>query len=89
MAALDDLNRSVNCEPEVEPHYCEQSVGTFPVDCLLVDSRIVCVITALKDGLDIFDLARTQSFLSNLELRFGIAVNFGKNQLDIKGVRIT
>jgi GxxExxY protein len=87
--ALEDSGLSLNREPEVEPHYREQSVGRFPVDCLLIGSRIVCVITALKDGLDIFDLARTQSYLSNLRLRFGIAVNFGKNQLDVKGVRIS
>jgi GxxExxY protein len=89
IVAVEDRGLSLNREPEVEPHYREQSVGRFPVDCLLVASRIVCVITALKDGLDIFDLARTQSYLSNLHLRFGIAVNFGKNQLDVKGVRIS
>jgi hypothetical protein len=41
---------------------------------------------ALKDGLSRFDLLRTESYVKNLGLRFGVAVNFGKSKLEINAI---
>lgn len=85
-AAISHTVPPVNSEPKTEPFYNERSVGIHPIDCFVVDSKIVCVIAALKDGLNQFDISRVRSYLTNLRLRFGVAANFGKNSLEIKGV---
>jgi len=76
----------LNLEPWAEPHYNGQSLGRYPIDCIVVDGTIPCVVMALKDGLSQFDLARAESYVGNLGLRFGVAVNFGKNELEIEAV---
>ncbi|MBC8870305.1 MAG: GxxExxY protein [Planctomycetes bacterium] len=83
---LEDVGHCLNLEPWVEPHYNGQPLGEFPIDCIVVDGQIPCVVMALKDGLSQFDLARAESYVSNLGLRFGVAVNFGKNELEMKAV---
>ncbi len=87
-AVLEDAGHRLNLEPWAEPHYNGQPLGSFPIDCIVVDGRIPCVVMALKDGPSQFDIARTESYVSNLGLRYGVAVNFGKNELDMKAVSI-
>jgi GxxExxY protein len=76
----------LNLTPLAKPHYNEQPLGEFPVDCAVIDECIVCVVTSLKEGLDAFDLARTESYTRNLGLQFGIAAHFGKTKLEMKAV---
>ena len=85
-AVLEDTVYHVDLEPWTEPHYDGQALGRFPIDCIVIDGKIPCVVMALKDGLSQFDLARAQSYVKNLGLRYGVAVNFGKDVLDIKAV---
>ena len=63
-----------------------QPLGDFSLDCFLVPSQAICSIHALKDGLSNFDLARARSFARNLGVTFGVIANFGKAELDIRGV---
>jgi GxxExxY protein len=85
-AMIEDAGRQINLEPRIEPHYDGQAVGQFPIDCMVVDETLPCVVMALKDGLSRFDLLRTESYVKNLGLRFGVAVNFGKSKLEINAI---
>lgn len=85
-AVLQDAGHHLNLGPWAEPHYNGQPLGRYPIDCIVVDKAIPCVVMALKDGLSQFDLARAASYVSNLGLRFGVAGNFGKNELEMKAV---
>jgi GxxExxY protein len=85
-AVARHCGHALNLEPWAEPLYNDCPLGKFPIDCLVVDERVVCVMTALKDGLDGFDIARSRSYAKNLGLRFGLAANFGKDKLDLQAV---
>jgi GxxExxY protein len=64
----------------------EDDLGRFPLDAMLLDEQIVCCVSALKEDLGPFELARTQTTLRALGLPIGLAVNFGKHALQIRGV---
>jgi GxxExxY protein len=87
-AVLRNDGHALNLEPLAKPHFHGEPLGNFPVDCAVVDETILCVMTAVKDGLNAFDLARAESYARNLGLRFGIAANFGKDKLEMKAVAI-
>lgn len=62
-------------------------LGRFPVDALLVEGRILCCVTALKDEIGPYEIGKAQAYLRALDLSVGLAVNFGKRALQIRGVR--
>lgn len=61
-------------------------LGKFPVDAFLLNGRILCCVTALKDEIGPYEIGKTQAYLSALDLPVGLAVNFGKHALQIRGV---
>jgi GxxExxY protein len=85
-AVLEDEGHSLDLEPRAEPYYNNQLLSAVSVDCLLVDEKIPCVVMALKDGLSRFDLARCESYVRNIGLRYGVAANFGKDKLELAAV---
>jgi hypothetical protein len=54
---------------------------------LLIENSIICGITALQDSITHHDISTIKSYLKALKLSVGLAVNFGKSKLEIKGVR--
>ncbi|MDW8311099.1 MAG: GxxExxY protein [Verrucomicrobiales bacterium] len=64
----------------------ETDLGKFPVDALLAGERVVCCISALKENIGPYELGKTQAYLRALDLPVGLAVNFGKRALQIRGV---
>jgi GxxExxY protein len=62
-------------------------LGKFPVDALLVGEQVLCCISALKDDVGPYELGKTQAYLRALDLPVGLAVNFGKHALQIRGVK--
>lgn len=62
-------------------------LGKFPVDAMLVGKQVLCCISALKDDIGPYELGKTQAYLRALGLPVGLAVNFGKYTLQIRGVR--
>lgn len=62
-------------------------LGRFPVDAMLVGGRVLCCISALKDAIGPYELGKTQAYLRALQLPVGLAVNFGKHALQIRGVK--
>ena len=64
------------------------TIGLFELECLFVSSRIIGLVTALRDGIDLYDIERARSYLKNLRQHFGVVANFGKERLELRGVRV-
>ncbi len=69
--------------PTAETSYKETSFGKTPIDCIVLDQKVVFCHTALFDDLS-FTRSRATAFMKDLDLPYGIAVNFGKETLSIK-----
>jgi len=72
--------------PVARSFYHEQVVEERPLDCLVIDGRLLLVFTALFDSND-FNIAYGKSFMEALGLEWGIAVNFGKRKAQFDGLR--
>ena len=86
-AVLRSEGHTLNLQPVARPNYNEQPLGEFQVDCAIVNKCVTCVMTALKEGLNLFELARAESYTRNLGLHFGIAATFGKDKLEMRAVK--
>ena len=75
-------------KPKVHPLFNSREIGLFELECLCVSSRLVCLITALRDGIDLYDIERARSYLKNLRQHFGVVANFGKERMELRGVRV-
>jgi hypothetical protein len=53
----------------------------------LIEDKILCDVTALQDRILPEHAVRMQTFLKHLKLSTGLIVNFGKKQLELRGVR--
>jgi len=81
---LEGLNVVLN--PIAKSFYHGIEVDESPLECLLVEKRIVLTLSALFDSI-LFAESRCRSFLDALGLTWGIAADFGKTQAEIVGVR--
>ncbi|NOY57439.1 MAG: hypothetical protein GXO75_00700 [Calditrichaeota bacterium] len=43
-------------------------------------------MTAIKEKIDFYDIARIHTYLKALNLHVGLLVNFGKRALEIRGI---
>jgi len=66
--------------------YLGEIIRTYKMRHLLLEKRLVCGITALQDAITYHDVSKIKSYLRALKLQVGLAVNFGKSKLEIKGV---
>lgn len=64
-----------------------EDLGRFPVDAMLVGERVLCCVVALKDEIGPFEIGKAQSYLRALEIPIGLVINFGKQALQVRGVR--
>lgn len=62
----------------------EEELGRAKLNCLTVNDACAFMILALRDGIRVADRATMQSYLRHLHLPWGIIVNFGKRQLDMR-----
>lgn len=62
-------------------------ISVFKMKPLLIQNRVICNIKALDEEIDFYDVAKIQSYLRALGLKIGIIVNFGKTELEIRGIR--
>jgi len=62
-------------------------IRTYKMKLPVVANRFVCGITAPKEKVDFYDIARIQTYLKALGLHIGLLVNFGKRHLEIRGIR--
>ena len=85
-AALRHNKLSFGAKPRCRTEYEGHNLGISPLDCIIVDNAILLVFTALFDT-NQFNLSRGLSFMHSLNLKWGIAANFGKKTLEINGLR--
>ena len=80
--------RGLRCviTPVCDALYGGRKVDRSPLDCVVAADRILMVVTALFDSND-FNISRGLSYLRALGLRWGIAANFGKQMVEIAGLR--
>jgi len=71
----------------IEISYEGEIISVFKMRPLLIENRIVCDIKALNEKIDFYDIAKIQSYLRALGLNIGLIVNFGKAELEIRGIR--
>lgn len=70
----------------VPVNYLGEIIRTYKMRFLLLENKLVCGITALQDAVTYHDVSKIKSYLCALNLSVGLAVNFGKSKLEIKGV---
>jgi len=71
----------------IEVNYEGEIINIFKMKPLLVENRIIFDIKAFHEKIDFYDIAKIQSYLRALNLKIGIIANFGKNDLEIRGIR--
>jgi GxxExxY protein len=72
----------------IELSYDGEIIRVFKMKPLLIDNRIICDIKALHEKIDFYDIAKIQSYLRALDLKIGVIINFGKNDLEVRGIRV-
>ena len=85
--ALTRRGLSVAVNPVARAFYRDVQVGESPLECLVVEGRLVLAYTALFDSND-FNISRGLSFMETLRLQWGVAANFGKDQAEFRGLRV-
>lgn len=71
----------------IEVDYEGETISVFKMKPFLIESRLICDIKALHENIDFYDIAKIQTYLRALDLRVGIIANFGKDALEIRGIR--
>jgi GxxExxY protein len=83
------LHQQIKSERDVpiSVNYLGETIRIFKMRHLLIDGSVICGITALQDSITYYDISKIKSYLRALNLSTGIAINFGKSKLEIRGVR--
>ena len=68
-------------------HYFDELIRTYKMRHFLIENKIICGISALQNTITHHDISTIKSYLQALKLKIGLAINFGKSKLEIKGVR--
>lgn len=85
-AELDYQKIKYETETPINVEFEGNFIRTYQMKFPVVADRFVCGITAIKGKVDFYDIARIQTYLKALGLHFGVLINFGKKQLEIRGV---
>jgi len=86
LCALQQEGLSIVADPVASAFYRDVEVHRSPLSCLVVNSRIVFTFSTLFDSAD-FSVNRGRSYLQALDLRWGVAANFGKTRAEIVAIR--
>jgi GxxExxY protein len=68
-------------------YFRDQLVDECPLDCLVIDCSVLLVFTALFDD-NQFNINRGLSYMKALGIHWGVAANFGRNELEITGLQL-
>jgi GxxExxY protein len=71
--------------PSAPSYFQEKLIGTTPLDCLIINNKILLIFSALYDSNE-FNISRGLSFMASLRIPWGIAVNFGKKDVHINAL---
>ena len=67
-------------------YYFDEKIRTYKMRCLLIEKNIICGITALQNTITYHDISKIKSYLQALNKNIGLAINFGKSKLEIRGI---
>ena len=73
--------------PVSKAYYHGQEVDEAPLDCAIIEGRMLLTFTALFEEND-FNISRGVSYLKALGLEWGIAANFGKKAAQFAGLHV-
>jgi len=73
-------------EAPIPVNYHGSTIRTYKMRDFLIDHRVILGITALQDTITHYDISRIKSYLQGLKSQIGLAVNYGKSILQIKGI---
>lgn len=77
---------------KVEPNpiaravFRQHVVDESPLDCLVVNGRLLIAFTALFDSNE-FNIGRGLSFMQALGLKWGVAANYGRDKAEFRSLR--
>lgn len=71
----------------VPVQFAGKAIRKFRLRHFIAENKVILGITALQKSITHFDIASMQSYLKGLRLRIGLMVNFGKEDVQIFGVR--
>jgi GxxExxY protein len=86
LSALTRQGLNVSTRPTSKAYFRGVEVDHSPLDCLVVEDRLVIVFTALFDDVQ-FSTRRGLSYMHSLGLQWGLAVDFGKTKARMTGLR--
>jgi len=72
--------------PVSKAYYLGQEVDDAPLDCAIIEGRILLTFTALFEE-NSFNVSRGVSYLKALGLEWGVAANFGKKTAQFTGLQ--
>jgi GxxExxY protein len=84
--ALEHSGLSYVVSPICPATYHAREVHRAEADCWIIEDKLLLVFSALFDTND-FNVRRGLSYMKSLNLRWGIAANFGKRVFHITGLR--
>ena len=87
-AALHRRGLEFVSRPYAPASFEGHGLGKFPLNCFLINGRIVCVVGALKDEVTPYDVSRTWSYIKSLGVRCGVVANFANDALELRGVAV-
>ncbi len=84
--ALERRGLRVSINPVTKAFFQQIVVDESPLECFVIENRLVLVYTALFDSNE-FNISRGLSFLKSLGLNWGVAANFGRTEAEFTGLR--
>ena len=66
--------------------YNDEIIRDYKMKMLLIEDKIILGVTALQKESN-YEITKMQTYLKALGLSIGLLVNFGKSQLEIRGIK--
>lgn len=79
-------NISWKIDTEVPIFLDETFIKNFQIPFIIINDKFLLGVKALGDEILAYDIARTMTYLRKLKMRFGLFLNFGKEELQIRAV---
>lgn len=70
----------------IQVKYDDEIIRDFEMKFLLIEDKVILGITALQTESN-YEITKMQTYLKALGLSIGLLINFGKTQLEIRGIK--
>ncbi len=86
LTAMRQIGLEVVVNPIAKSYFHGVEVHESPLECMLVNGRIVLTVSVLLDSVD-FAVNRCKSYMNALGIAWGLAIDFGKVRAQFVGLR--